>query len=347
MPAAIHFVVVVVNAHNGGTLASVETAKCDVINAGGKGRTDGGVQTAGKQKKFIKVNGVMTKNPNYGKPAGGGGGGGGAAAGGPAAETKQTFALGCGGASTGCVLLVLKRELGRHPPVWAMQEAGLFCTGTNFQESMNAVDAVMGLLVDPVIKAEVSLSMHKTFNMHKGDHACIPRDLFKGGDDFYVGLGWTCPGSIDLDASIICGTTVFGGDHKGTAYYSNKTLFSNAIVHEGDNQTGDGDGDDEVIRIDLDTIPADVKSLNVVVNCYTGSFSDVRDAYVRLVAIKTGHELARFTLSNDYVKPGMVFARISRIEEQQGSWRLLAIGKQCAGKQATSEETKKACSITH
>lgn len=109
----------------------------------------------------------------------------------------------------------------------------------------------------------------------------------------------------------------------------------------------DGDGDDEVIRIDLDTIPADVKSLNVVVNCYTGSFSDVRDAYVRLVAIKTGHELARFTLSNDYVKPGMVFARISRIEEQQGSWRLLAIGKQCAGKQATSEETKKACSITH
>ena len=153
-------------------------------------------------------------------------------------------------------------------------------------------------------------------------------------------------GSIDLDASIVCGTTVSGGKHKGTVYYSNKRLFNGAIKHEGDNQTGDGQGDDEVIRLDLDNIPADVKSLHVTVNAYTGTFSDVRDAYVRLVAIKTGHELARFVLSNDHVKSGVVFAKISRIDGQPGAWRLLAIGTQCGGRTATSEETKKACSIS-
>ena len=143
---------IVVNAHNGGTLSSVETAKCDVINAGGAGRAEGGSKTTGTPAKFLNVNGALVANPDYAAGAG----------------AKESFALGCGGASTGCVLLVLKRELQRYPPVWSMQQAGLFCNGRNFQESMVAVDAVMGLLVDPVLKAEVSLDMHKTFNMVKG-----------------------------------------------------------------------------------------------------------------------------------------------------------------------------------
>jgi stress response protein SCP2 len=178
---------------------------------------------------------------------------------------------------------------------------------------------------------------------------------------------------------------VDGGEHKGTVYYGNKSLFSSAIQHEGDNRTGDGDGDDEVINMDLDKIPvraapsptagllgrplmstyvaahnpnanrapntfntqANVLSLHVVVNAYTGSFSDVKDAYVRLVAIKTGHELARFTLDNAHTQSGVVFAKISRIAGQHGAWRLLAIGKGCAGRSATNDATKTACGIAH
>jgi stress response protein SCP2 len=106
--------------------------------------------------------------------------------------------------------------------------------------------------------------------MQKGDCIIIPPDLFRAGEDFFVGLGWTCPGDVDLDASIVVathGTGGGGGGGKAVNVVGYKDLqFGGAVVHQGDNMTGGADGDDERINIDLDAMPPEVPFLVTVVS---------------------------------------------------------------------------------
>ena len=101
--------------------------------------------------------------------------------------------------------------------------------------------------------------------MKKGDEVEIPADLFKNGDDIFIGLGWEAPGGLDLDASVILGDGV--GGFVSTVYFGQK-MYGDSITHQGDNRTGEGKGDDERIDVDLDRIPDHVKELNVVVTVY-------------------------------------------------------------------------------
>jgi hypothetical protein len=99
-----------------------------------------------------------------------------------------------------------------------------------------------------------------------------------------------------------------------------------AIKHQGDNTTGAGAGDDERIDIDLDLLGPDVAKIVIVVNIYSsgGSFSDVSNAYVRMCAIKNGHELARFKLEKGQPGNGLLFATLHR--SPVGTWLLSAQG---------------------
>ena len=139
-----------------------------------------------------------------------------------------------------------------------------------------------------------------------------------------------------------------GGKKMDLVSFGNKKSSNGAIVHEGDNTTGAGDGDDEVIRIDLDEIPMEVKSLWIVVNVYTSSasFKSVKNAYVRLVAFKNQNVMAKFELKSSITTQGVVFARLCRVEHRAGAWRLEALGNGCGGRTATSSETKRACGVT-
>ena len=132
---------------------------------------------------------------------------------------------------------------------------------------MPSIRKVVDGFVDPGLLQERTCSMTgKTFNMKKGDSIEIPKDLFRRGDDFYIGLGWTARGGLDLDASILC------VDDKDalvkTVNFAN-TSYGRAVLHRGDNQTGEGDGDDERIDMDLDNLPPFVSKLHIVVNVYT------------------------------------------------------------------------------
>ena len=174
----------------------------------------------------------------------------------------------------------------------------------------------------------------QTFTMSKGDSFVIPKDLFKGGDDLFVGLGWEAPGGVDLDASII----IFDSNHKklDVVYFGNKT-YGNAIKHRGDNMTGVGKGDDERIDIDLDQLSPDVQEMYVTVNIYSPgrTFAQVKDAYVRLCAIKNQHELCRYTLRDAVKTNGLVFACIKRAGG--GAWSVSALGKEAQGRRSTDD----------
>lgn len=137
-------------------------------------------------------------------------------------------------------------------------------------------------------------------------------------------------GEIDLDASCI----LFDENVKPVDLVWFRQLQSKdgSIKHSGDNRTGEGDGDDESIYVDLSRLPATVKYLAFTVNSFTGqSFEKVANAYCRVVDTAKNSELARFNLSEQGRHTGIVMASLTR--GQQG-WEFKAIGQNTNGRTA-------------
>ena len=100
----------------------------------------------------------------------------------------------------------------------------------------------------------------------------------------------------------------------------------------GDNLTGDGDGDDEVMLVDLQRVPAHVTTVIFTVTSYRGhTFEQVSNAFCRLVDSTTNSELARYTLQGGMAFTGMVMAKVYRVN---GEWKLQAIGEGIQAKHA-------------
>lgn len=154
-----------------------------------------------------------------------------------------------------------------------------------------------------------------------------------------IGLGWevrsTDGAAFDLDASIF-----MVGD-KGKVRSDADFIFYNKLVsscgsieHTGDNRTGDGDGDDEAIKVFLDKVPTAVSGLVIVVTIDDAearkqNFGQVQDAFVRLVNMENDVEVARFDLTEDYsTETAMIFGQIYR---HSGEWKFKAVGQGYAG----------------
>jgi tellurium resistance protein TerD len=153
----------------------------------------------------------------------------------------------------------------------------------------------------------------------------------KSGGGFFSNFGNKAGQEYDLDASVICldeaGKLT---DNNNIIYFANLSHPSGAIVHQGDNLTGAGDGDDEVIIVDLSRIPDSISKLVFVVNIYDGrakeqDFTQIENAFVRLVNTANNQELARFNLSGqDYQgMTGMILAEVYRHNQE---WKMAAIG---------------------
>lgn len=135
----------------------------------------------------------------------------------------------------------------------------------------------------------------------------------------------------DLDASVIClDANNKLTDNKNVVYFGNLRHSSGAITHQGDNLTGAGDGDDEVIIVDLPRIPTQIAKLVFVVNIYQcierkQDFGQVENAFVRLVNSSNHKELARYNLSGkEYTgMTGMILAEVYR---HNNEWKMAAIG---------------------
>jgi stress response protein SCP2 len=151
-----------------------------------------------------------------------------------------------------------------------------------------------------------------------------------------MGLGWdkertagfmgTGAPEVDLDASAVA---FADGQLADLAFYNNLQTRDGSVVHLGDNLTGRGEGDDEVITVDLSRVHPKIDTVFFMVSSYHGhTFEWIANAYVRLVDDQDV-ELARFTLTGGMPQTGMAMAKIFRDGEQ---WKLRAIGEGIAVK---------------
>lgn len=135
-------------------------------------------------------------------------------------------------------------------------------------------------------------------------------------------------GSIDLDAG--CLALRSDKSLSETVWFRQLRSADGSIRHSGDNLTGEGDGDDETIEIDLDRVPANIEHLVFTVNSFRGqTFDEVANAFCRLIDRETGSEIAKYNLSEKGKHTGMVMARLYR---HNGQWKLHAIGEPGQGR---------------
>ncbi|TSB06350.1 TerD family protein, partial [Streptomyces benahoarensis] len=168
-------------------------------------------------------------------------------------------------------------------------------------------------------KGRVSLRKNETVSLVKGGHPLL--------GSVRMGLGWE-PAfrgkSIDLDASVIA----YGPDRKkiDNCFFGKLSVLNGAIQHSGDNLTGDGSGDDEVITVHLGGLPPQVTGLVFTVNSFSGQkFTDVAKAYCRLADARTGEELVRFDLTSAEPRTGVLMAKL--IRQYSGEWEMTALGE--------------------
>lgn len=148
-----------------------------------------------------------------------------------------------------------------------------------------------------------------------------------------VGLGWDINGydggsDFDLDASVfMCNDAGVVTNENNFIYYNNKV--GQGIEHLGDNRTGAGEGDDEVIQIDLNAIPADVTKIEFVVTIHEAkqrnqNFGQVSNSFVHVMDEVSGSDLIRYDLGEDYsCETAIVVANLYR---HNGEWKFNAVG---------------------
>jgi len=185
-----------------------------------------------------------------------------------------------------------------------------------------------------------------SINLQKGQKISLVKEAGGTLNKIIMGLGWDQKKStggggllgglfgggggdaIDLDASCV----LFDDNNKivDTIYFGHLNSKDGSIVHTGDNRTGAGDGDDEQIIVELEKVPASVKSLVFTVNSYTGqSFNSVENAYCRMVDAKTNTEIARYTLNAQGSHTAQIMAKVYR---HDGEWKMHAIGENGTGR---------------
>lgn len=171
-------------------------------------------------------------------------------------------------------------------------------------------------------------------SLQKGQRVDLTKDRLSL-KNVLIGLGWDInhydgETDFDLDASAFM-TKANGkvGNENDFIFYGNLNHVSGSVQHMGDNRTGEGDGDDEVIKVQLDKIPSDYDTISFTVTIYEAekrlqNFGMVENAYVRLIDEDTGEELVRFDLTEDFsTETALVVAEIYK---RDGQWKFAAIG---------------------
>ena len=172
-------------------------------------------------------------------------------------------------------------------------------------------------------------------NLVKGQKINLSKEV-NGLSKVIVGLGWDAakkglfqaPPNIDCDASAIILDT--DDKYKDVVYYGNRSGANNCVYHHGDNLTGDGDGDDEQITVNLANMSSSVGRIVFVVNIYAckerkQDFGMIKNAFIRLVDALTEKEICKYNLSENYSgKTAMIFAEVYK---KGNEWRFNAIGQ--------------------
>ena len=177
-------------------------------------------------------------------------------------------------------------------------------------------------------------------NLKKGQKINLSKEK-EGLSRVIVGLGWDAaertggffsrkPASIDCDASAFVLQNGHLNGRDDIVYFAHLDHPSDAIHHMGDNLTGDGDGDDEQIVVDLKKLPDAYDRVVVVCNIYHAhakrqNFGMICNAFIRICDAATGQELCRFNLTDDYSSAtAVIFGELYR---HNGEWKFNAVGQ--------------------
>ncbi|GAB07325.1 stress protein [Gordonia amarae] len=185
---------------------------------------------------------------------------------------------------------------------------------------------------------EVNLSKDRPVSLVKGQKVTLRKEGGVKLTSVQMGLGWdpamaksmfgrSRASSIDLDASVLMYSQ---GRCADVVYFGHLKSEDLSIQHSGDNLTGEGDGDDEMVTVALHNVAPSIDTLVFIVTSYRGqTFEEVANAYCRLVDLTTGAELARYTLQGGMPYTGVAMAVIKR---EGGDWKLTALGDGFQGK---------------
>ena len=177
-------------------------------------------------------------------------------------------------------------------------------------------------------------------SLQKGQKVSLSKEN-AGLSKVMIGLGWDevqqkrgffslKPQAIDCDATALL---LQGGKLKANddvVYFGNLRHKSGTVQHMGDNLTGEGEGDDEQIMVDLARIPAAYDRIVIMVNIYQAKerkqhFGMIRNAFIRLVDNRNGKEMCRYNLTEDY--SGMTAMIFGEVYRHNGEWKFNAIGQ--------------------
>ena len=172
----------------------------------------------------------------------------------------------------------------------------------------------------------INLSKGQTVDLTKGN---------PGLKNIMVGLGWDVNAfdsgaDFDLDAAaFMLGANGKCPTDKEFVFYGNLSHPSGAVNHMGDNLTGEGEGDDEQVQVDLSKVPANVEKIAFTVTIYDAetrkqNFGQVSNAFIRLVDEANGAELIRYDLGEDFsIETAVVVGELYR---NGAEWKFNAIG---------------------
>lgn len=171
-------------------------------------------------------------------------------------------------------------------------------------------------------------------NLKKGEKVSLKKTSDLPLNHVFMGLGWdACKHGfmdrlfkrnkeIDLDASCLMLTE--DGKLADIVFYNRLVSQNREVYHSGDNRTGQGDGDDEVIHVHLDRIPAQISYLIFTVTSYEGqTFNNIENAYCRLVDANNNKELVNFRISGGGDHKALLMAILYRKDDE---WKFSAIG---------------------
>ena len=185
-----------------------------------------------------------------------------------------------------------------------------------------------------------------SISLQKGQKVSLSKDN-AGLAKVIVGLGWdevksssggglfsslfkAQPKPIDCDASAFMLKNGKFVDQKDLVYYGNLRHKSGTVNHQGDNLTGEGEGDDEQIIIDLSKVPQEYDKIVIVVNIYQAvqrnqHFGLIENAFIRLVDARNNKEMCKYNLTDDY--SGMTAMIFGEVYRHNGEWKFSAIGQ--------------------
>ena len=171
-------------------------------------------------------------------------------------------------------------------------------------------------------------------SLKKGGRVNLSKEA-PGLSNMTIGLGWDANASdsgsaFDLDASVfLVNENQKTNDDNGFIFYNNLKSSDGSVEHTGDNQTGEGDGDDEKVKVNLSNVSSNIHEIIFVVTIHDAdnksqNFGQVSNSFIRVVDDVTGAEIIKFELDEDYsTETSIEFGKLYR---RQGSWRFQAVG---------------------